>query len=208
MPEASANVIAPERLVACHECDALYREAPVPPHVQARCRRCDALLLRGTRHGVVVPLALTCAAGILFVVANLSPVMGLEFEGGRNASSLFGAVHALYHQDMRLLATLVLLTTCVAPALDLAAMLYLLLAVQFNTRPAGFAAILRMALVLKPWGMVEVFLLGVLVALVKLAHMATVAPGVALWAYAGVMLLLAAIAATFDPRALWAHLKP
>ncbi|MGH8596028.1 MAG: paraquat-inducible protein A [Gammaproteobacteria bacterium] len=158
---------------------------------------------RGTRRSLTPPLAYTCAAIILFVIANLCPIVGLEFEGARNTATALGAVQALYSQDMLLLAALVLITTIAIPALDLGAMAYLLFAAQFGAKPPGLALILRLILTLKPWGMVEVFMLGILVALVKLAHMATVVPGIALWAFGGVMLLLALTAASFEPRDLW-----
>jgi paraquat-inducible protein A len=194
-----------QALVACHECDALYRAPSSSIGALVRCQRCGATLYRDLGPEVSRPLAYICAAGILFLIANLSPIMGLEFEGVYNASTLIGAVHALYDQDMRLLGLLVLLTTCVIPALNLLAMLYILLPLHFSYRPPGFTGVLRVIQQLKPWGMVEVFLLGVLVALVKLTHMATVVPGTALWAYAGVMLLLTLAAASLDPQTLWEH---
>ena len=68
-----------------------------------------------------------------------------------------------------------------------------------------FALVFRMLQAVRPWGMVEVFMLGVLVSLVKLAHLAGVVAGIALWSFAALMLVMAAITAVFDPRALWAR---
>ena len=200
---STSNLPVHQTLVACAECDALYRRPTIAPGVEVICRRCGAGMYRGHGYGLTAPLAYIAAAAILFLIANVRPIMGLEFEGASNASTLLGAVQALYAQDMRLLSLLVLVTTCAIPALDLLAMLYLLVPIHFARRPPGLATIFRIVQQLKPWGMVEVFLLGVLVALAKLAHMATVMPGIALWAYGGVMLLRALAAASFDPQELW-----
>ena len=71
-----------------------------------------------------------------------------------------------------------------------------------------FGAVFRLLQFAQRWGMVEVFVLGSLVSLVKLAHLATVEPGIALWSFAALMLVMAAIEANFDPRDLWARVAP
>jgi paraquat-inducible protein A len=104
---------------------------------------------------------------------------------------------------MRLVATLVLLTTFLAPAVELAVMLYLLLALKLGRRPAGLTLNMRILQNVTPWGMVEVFILGVIVALVKLTHYGSIIPGLALWSFGALTLLLAATAASFNVRDVW-----
>jgi len=172
----------------------------------ARCRRCGAVLYRRRRHGLDATLALTLAAAVLFGLANAFPLVGLDLQGQTRDTSLWGAVSTLWDQDMALLAALVFATTLALPAFDLAAMLWLLLPLAVGRRPIAGAQVLRGLLAIRPWGMVEVFLLGVLVALVKLAHLATVVPGVALWSFGALILLMAAAAASFDADLAWARL--
>ena len=191
---------------ACHECDALQHKVPLQRGGMARCWRCGAVLYRRSRHGIETTLALTLAAAVLFVLANIFPIVGLEMQGQRNTTSLWGAVVSLWEQDVPLLALLVFATTMLLPALDLAAMLWLLMPLALGHQPLAGTRVLRALLAVKPWGMVEVFMLGVLVALVKLAHLASVVPGVALWSFGGLILLFAAAAASFDADQAWVRL--
>jgi paraquat-inducible protein A len=190
-------------LIACHECDVLQREPPLPAGGVARCVRCGALLYRRIRNGIDRTLAYTMAAGILFLVANFFPIISLRFNDVSNATTLLGAVSGLYDQHFPLVAALVLITTIIAPATELAALTYLLLPLRLGSVPRHFAAVFRFVHAIQPWGMIEVFVLGVLVSLVRLASVAEVTPGVALWSFGALMFLLAAGAASFEARDLW-----
>ena len=190
-------------LIACHECDVLQRQTALPAGGVARCVRCGALLYRHTINGVDRTLAFTLGAGLLFLLANFFPIIGLEVNGVSNATTLFGAVRGLYKQSMPLVAALVLITTIVVPASQLAALTYLLLPLRIGWVPRHFAEAFRFVQAVRPWGMIEVFVLGVLVSLVRLTHVAEVTPGVALWSFGALMLVLAAGAASFEPRDVW-----
>ena len=191
-------------LIACHECDLLQREARLPAGGIARCRRCGATLYRSHPQSLERTLALTAAAILLFVIANAFPIVGLQLQGQLIQTTLFNTVRTLYDEDMKSVAALVFVTTIAMPALELFALAYLVLPLKLGRVPRHFAPVFRVLQAVRPWGMVEVFMLGVLVSLVKLAHLASVVPGVALWSIAALMLVMAAIAATFDERALWA----
>ncbi len=189
--------------IACHECDLLQREIALPAGGSALCRRCGGLLYRHTPGSLERTLAFTLGALVLFLVANAFPIVGLEVQGNLNSSSLFDAVQTLWDQNMTALAALVAVTTMLTPALELALMTYILLPLQFGRVPTRLPALLRILQAARPWSMVEVFMLGVLVSLVKLAHIASVVPGIALWSFGGLMLLLTAAAATFNPHDVW-----
>jgi paraquat-inducible protein A len=195
-----------ETLIACHECDLLLREVALPEGGLARCGRCGAELYRSHPDSIDRSLAFTLGAVVLFVISNVFPILGIEVQGQATQSTLIGAVRSLYDQDMHLVAALVFVTTVVMPVIELSAMTYLLLPLRLGRAPRYFSPVFRVLQAVRPWGMVEVFMLGVLVSLVKLAHIANVVPGVALWSFGGLMLLLAAAAAAFDPRVLWAHM--
>jgi paraquat-inducible protein A len=106
---------------------------------------------------------------------------------------------------MRSVAALVFVTTIAMPALQLSAIAYLVLPLRLGRVPAHFGRVFRVLQTVRPWGMVEVFMLGVLVSLVKLAHLAGVVAGIALWSFAALMLVMAGITAVFDVRELWAR---
>jgi len=205
----AANIApGPPPVLACHECDLLQREIRLAPGRVAQCSRCGAELYRAAHNSVSHTLAFSLAAAVLFLIANVNPIVGLEMQGTRNATNLLGAVHTIWEQGMPAVATLVFLTTFLLPAIELSAMIYLLLPLKLGKIPPGLPAIMRILQVIKPWGMVEVFMLGVLVALVKLTHFASVIPGLALWSYGALTLMLAAAAASFDIRDVWERVPP
>ncbi|MFT5531965.1 MAG: paraquat-inducible protein A [Burkholderiaceae bacterium] len=190
-------------LTACRECDLLQHEIALPPHAEALCLRCGAQLYRQTLHGPDTTLAFTLTSVLLFMLANFFPLIRLELQGNKTSSTLFGAVTTLASQDLLSVALLVFATTILVPAIEMAAMLYLLLPHRLGIAVPGKALTFRLIERLRPWGMIEVFMLGVLVSVVKMATFATVVPGVALWSFGALMLTLAAAAHFFNPRDLW-----
>ena len=195
------------QIIACHDCDLLQREIPLRPGCAASCSRCGAVLYRNATDSIERTLAYTLAAVVLFVIANVFPIFAIEIQGSRSAINLLGAVRSLWDQQMQFIALLVFLTTILIPALELVTMTYLLLPLRFRRIPAGYTLFLRMLQIVEPWGMVEVFMLGVLVSLVKLTSSFKVVPGVALWSFGCLTLLLAAVAASFSTRDVWARLE-
>ncbi|MDN7180236.1 paraquat-inducible protein A [Caballeronia sp. SEWSISQ10-4 2] len=194
------------RLIACHECDLLQRETALASGGTARCRRCGAALYKRPPANVDGALALTLAAMVLFVVANTFPIVGLSVNGTLVETTLFGAVHVLYDDGVWPIAGLVFATTLLMPLLDMAAVTYVLLPLRTGHVPRRPDIVLRVLRHVTPWGMIEVLILGMLVALVKLAAIASVVPGIAMWAFGAVMLLLAAAASTFDPHDIWTRI--
>ena len=189
-------------LLACHECD-LLQAAPANSVQGVSCCRCGGQLLPGPAYRPSTSLALVLAGLLVFVLANAFPVVGLEANGVKTATTLLGTAWQLSQQQMEPVALLVLLTGVLTPGLELLCLLYLLLPLSLGHAPRGFARVMRLVHVLHPWGMVEVFLLGVLVSLVKLAHMAEVHPGIGLWSFFALIVLLAGNASRFDPGMLW-----
>jgi paraquat-inducible protein A len=193
-------------LIACRECDLVLREIDLKPGGSACCACCGSTLYRNTPDSLERTLALILAAAILFIIANIYPILGIEIKGTRNATNLFGAVQSLWDQGVHTVACLVFATTILLPTIELALMIYLLLPLKLKLELPGTTLILRYLQGIKPWGMVEVFMLGILVSLVKLSDQSNLIPGVALWSFLGLTLLLAAAAATFNPREIWNRL--
>lgn len=195
------------RLLACPECDCLQREVAVPDHGRAECVRCGAELYRNKPGSLDRTLAFVLGAAVLFLVANAFPLMQLDAQGLRTSATLAGTAWALHQQGMSSVALLVFATAVLVPALEVALMLYLLVPLRFGAVPRDLAIALRIVGALEPWGMVEVYLLGALVALVKLRHIAAVHPGTALYAMAGFIVLFSAAAASFERRDLWQRVE-
>ena len=190
-------------LMACHECDLVHQLGEIPPGGAARCSRCGASLYRPKRDSINRTLALTMAGVILFLVANTHPFLGFRIGAQVRETILATGIYQLYQQDMKTIATLVLFTVVLVPAIHLLCMLYILVPLQLNLVPRHLARVFRLYMFLKPWGMMEIFMLGILVSIVKLIKMATIIPGVALYAFLALIFVLAAMAVTLDDHLIW-----
>jgi paraquat-inducible protein A len=196
-----------ENLIACHECDLLHQRQPLPPGVTARCVRCGAVLYRRKRNSLNRVLALTIAGLILFIIANVYPFLTFRLEAQIQKTNLITGIIELYDQGMWIVAGVVLLTSILMPLLELTGMLYVLLPLKINRKPWKHPFIFRMVRSFKPWGMMEVFMVGILVAFVKLSKMASIIPGIALYAFLSLIFVLAASAASLDPHIIWNRLE-
>lgn len=192
-------------LIACPECDLLQKAPVLTRDTVARCSRCNMVLYGPADENLDRPLAFTLAATILFVAANTFPIVGLELQGQSSTATLFGTARSLYDQNMTFLGVLVFVTTILVPGLQLGAMLSVLVPLRLGHVPQLLPLALRTLQAVRPWGMIEVFILGLLVSLVKLAGMAKVVPGTGLWSFAGLLLMIAAAVASFDARVIWAR---
>jgi paraquat-inducible protein A len=189
-------------LIACEECDAIHRRIAMDNNEVALCGRCGAELERDMSSLGRRVLPLTIASLFMYVIANIFPIIEMELQGIASRTTLIGAVFSLNSQGMPLVAFLVLVTTILFPLMQLLGLIYLFASI---TRPGyhpGFNLLARMIQTLRPWVMMEVFLLGAIVAFVKLTSMATVLPGVALWALGTLAILLASIF-SFNSRYIW-----
>ncbi len=190
-------------LFVCHECDLLQRIVSVPEGATARCRRCGAVLWKHTRNSVERTLAFSVTALVLFVIANAFPFLALKSGSIVQQTTLLSGVLALQAQGYWLLAGVVLLTSVLFPLAQILATLYLLLPLRFGRRPWQFRRLFRLLGWVEPWSMMEVFMLGILVAVVKLAKMASVVPGGSLYAFVALIFVLAAAMSSLDPHQVW-----
>ena len=190
-------------LIACRQCDLVQRQVDLARNGIARCPRCNAILYRHHPASPERTLALTLGALVLFAIANIFPIVGIDIQGQVIRTTLVQAVMALYAHHSKIVALLLFVTTMAMPALEILALCYLLLALRGGRRPALFAPVFRLLQGVRPWNMVEIFMLGALVSIVRLSDLARIDVGIALWALAALMLVLAAIDATFDVGALW-----
>lgn len=195
------------RWIGCHDCDAVVPEPEVPDGGAAICARCGGILFRRQSHTVEITLALTFAAAILFIVANSFPFLSLEMQGRATQTTLASGSRALWNQGRAAVALLVFLTTILAPLVQISLMLYVLAPLHVGRRAPGSALAFRLVETFRPWSMMEVFLIGTLVALVKLADMADILPGLALWAFALLIPTLAGASAFLDPETVWRRIE-
>lgn len=191
------------KLIACPECDQLYRYQPVTSGGKANCRRCGALLYRHVPDSLDRGIALYLTALICFLFANAYPFLSLELGGRVEENVLVSGGLAMFDAGMGDLGVLIFLTSVGFPFLTIAGMLYLMVPVRLGFRPPGMGPVYRLLDAISPWSLVSVFMLGTLIAIVKLQDIANVIPGLSLYALVGLLLSFAAARASFDPEDLW-----
>lgn len=140
---------------------------------------------------------------VLFVISNVFPFMSFELEGRSQDNTLISGVIEMYRSGLWGLAMVVLLMSIIFPLVKIVGILYVLIPLKMNKRPWMLAKSFRMLDLLHPWGMTEVYMLGVFVAYVKLSDLATITPGIALYSFGVLLIVSAAATASLDPRIVW-----
>jgi paraquat-inducible protein A len=199
--------MADASLVACLHCDLLQRIPELEPGGSARCPRCNKELWRRREDSLNRTLALTLAAVVLYVIANSVPMLGLTIVGREASTTVIGGAQHLWDNGQKIVGVLVLLTAVIAPALQIGLMLAIVLGAMRERAPRWVGALLRHHPTTRIWSMIEVMMVGVLVALVKIADYATVIPGVALFVLWVLVFLLAGMSASFDSREVWEKIQ-
>jgi paraquat-inducible protein A len=194
-------------VIVCPACDLAHRGASAPPTERTRCSRCSAYLQRPENGRIDTAIGLAAAALGLFLLSNVYPLVAIESNGSTRTATLSGAALGLYRQGHAVLASLVFITTVAGPLLQILSLLYLLIPLRRNRRAPGQKMIFRLLAQIRPWTFIEVFMLGALVALVRLAAFARVVPGVALWSCALLMLTLAALTSRTSPGQFWSWVE-
>ena len=169
--------------------------------------RCGSTLASRPTDPFNRPLALTVAAAIVFVVANTAPLMGLSAVGRYADTTIGGGVYQMWRQGEPVTAVIVAFCAVIAPGGYILFMLTVLLAARRPPVPVWIGEVLRWASSMEPWSTIEVMILGILVALIKIAELATVTPGIGMYAMGGLVSLLAAIAMTFEVSEIWERVE-
>jgi paraquat-inducible protein A len=199
--------LADASLIACLHCDLLQRLPELEAGASARCPRCDKELWRRREDSLNRTLALTLGAAVLYVIANSVPMLGLTIVGREASTTVLGGVEHLWADGQQIVAALVLFTAIIAPALQIGLMLAIVLGARRETVPRWVGMLLRHHPTTRIWSMIEVMMVGVLVALVKIADYATVIPGMALFVLWVLVFVLAGMQASFDPREVWDRIE-
>ncbi len=194
-----------DRLTECHECGLIQRNPPIPPGGSSACVRCGCVLHRHRPDSLNRTLALTIAGLVLFAVANSFPFLSFEMQGQATETTLFTGVKDLYAQGKWEIAAVVAFTAVLAPGMQLLLLITILVPLTQDRMPRWLPSLFRMVRTLAPWGMMDVFLVGILVSVVKLAEMATIVPGTSLFAFVALIFVLAAAQAALDPDLVWSR---
>lgn len=191
-------------ILQCHRCGLTQRSPRPNTPARVSCCRCRADLSRRKRHRPQVTLALAVAGAVLFLAANLQPILELSKMGYISTETLVGGVIAVWNQGYWPLAILILLASVLFPVMKITLLILLGWGYPLRrTSPRWTLFWWKVSQAIDQWAMVDVYLLAVAVGLIKLSALATVTLGPGLYALVGVVILLAVAPATFDPTSLW-----
>ncbi|MBS1212420.1 MAG: paraquat-inducible rane protein [Proteobacteria bacterium] len=187
----------------CHACHLLSRATSATSH--PCCPRCGAPLHGRKPDSLARTWALTLTAYILYVPANLLPVMTVTMSGRGEPDTILSGVKELALGGMWPLALLVFFASITVPVMKLLVLTFLLLSVQFKSRwrPRERTVLYRITESVGRWSMIDIFVIAILVALVKLGSLATIYAGAGAVAFGGVVVITMFAAMSFDPRLIW-----
>ena len=199
-----AHTAAARGLATCTVC------GKVQDHRLGYCQRCHARLHLRTPRSIQRTLALTLAATVLYIPANVLPMMTVGGLGGEEPSTILSGVVLFWQMHAYPVAIIIFTASVVIPILKLVAILRLCWAASRPCDPRSATRIYRLTEVVGRWSMVDVFVVAILVAVVQLGSLMTIRPGPAAVAFGAVVVLTMIAAMSFDPRLIWdrAHATP
>jgi len=195
-------------IAACHGCGTIYMPRRLDTGQTAACAVCDSVVQSGPLRSFDLPLALGLAASVLFLLANSLTFLTFELEGREIVANLWQGAVALWAAGMWPLSVLVLLLATVIPGVRILLLIFVLGSLARGRTGQIPRRAFKLAGRLQPWAMMEVYLLGVIVAYVKLSDMADIGLHAGVWSLALLIPVLALAESLIDPRAVWDAFAP
>jgi paraquat-inducible protein A len=194
-----------EMQLACETCGLVQRVEEVEPGMTAECIRCGSPIISRPASGAQTTAALTIAALVLYIPANIYPILRMNLYGTYSENTIWDGIVSLMQYNEYLVAAIVFLASIVVPLLKLLGLLFLVASVHWGQgrRLRARTHIYQFIDAIGPWAMLDVFLLAILVALVKLGDLGKVIPGPGLIAFTGVVVLTMLASQSFDPKLIW-----
>ena len=193
--------------IACHECDLIHDIPSMPNRAAAVCVRCGCVLFRAKTDSIDRTLAWTFAGLVLYAVAVSFPFLAMKNGPISNETGLLTGIEFLYRQGIIPLAALVLLTCVLIPLIQMLGLLYIFIPLKLNFRVKYAIPVFRLFKHIKPWSMMEIYMLGILVSIVKLGKMATIVPGLAVIAFGILIFVLNFALSAVDEHMVWEKLE-
>ena len=191
------------QLMRCPVCDLLQRVEQPGAGRAAHCSRCGARMLQRKKNSLHRTAAFSLAALILYVPANIYPILRMDYYGAYSESTVWDGCGRLFRDGMWPVAIIVFLASIIIPLFKLLGLFFLVVTAKSMKRQKERTRVFRFIEVIGPWAMLDVYLLAVLVAVVKLEQLATILPGPGLLAFTAVVVLTILASACFDPRLIW-----
>lgn len=191
------------QLFSCADCGALVATEPVRPGYSLTCPRCKATLVTDKKESINRTLAFSFTGLMFFLPAAVLPIIELNIYGLTGECSLLRGVSQLYHYGFPLITFLVFLCSILIPVVTLLLLLFMSFSVKFNICTGFLKPALKSYLHLEHWAMLDVYMLGIFIAFVKLRDLGEISTHAGLYCFTA--LLVSGLAATlvFDPGFVW-----
>lgn len=196
----------PHRTI-CHICDTVHDAEPIPEGSQADCTCCGAVLYRNRPASLARVTSFSLTALLLMIAVHSAPFVQMDAGEIRTFLTLPGAAMSLYQEGAPILGLFVAMFTIVIPLLLSGGLVYICLPLMSGNIAPGAMHVMKWISRSEPWNMIEVFLLGVLVSLLKLGHVAELHFGMGFWAFSVLMFCMAAAISAIDKKELWDRME-
>ena len=193
--------------IGCAECDLLVTVSGLSPGERASCPRCGHVLMENTPDGMTRSLAFALSAALLLVMSMCFPFLSIQANGLEQVMTLPRSAYELYLEGYLSIAILVMGPIIAVPAMMISALVSMLVAIRRGVPAPWLIPTGRFLFFLNPWSMVEVFVVGVLVSLVKIGAMATVILGISFWAYIVFSICFISALTNLDRVLLWDRIE-
>ena len=205
----SSMTAASASLLSCHSCNLLSRISKPHGHAHAVCPRCGAPLHMRKTNSISRTWALILAAYVFYIPANVLPITKVISLGQVQSDTIMSGVIYFIHSGMWPIALVIFIASVFVPLIKLFILTYLLISVQRKSkwRPQDRTRLYRITEVVGRWSMVDIFVVTILVALVKLGNVATIEAGPAAVHFAAVVVITMFAAMSFDPRLIWDEME-
>jgi len=191
--------------MVCHECDLLIAVPALETGQKAYCPRCNYLLAAHRPHALAMVFAFAVSGLLFLLLSTAFPFLGFSASGQERTVTLLQSIAILVTEGLPSLAAIVFVSIVMIPAAFLIGAVYVSSALKMNRLLPGTVMMLRWILMLMPWSMAEIFLIGILVAFVKIVTLADVSLGLSFWAYVLFTVCMTVVMLYPDKRRLWAR---
>ena len=189
-------------VLKCVHCGQSQLLPKIPIGCRATCVRCNETLRQHAPRGVQRTIALSLAALVLYIPSNTLPILSISQMGHRSESTIWSGVVELWQTGTPGIAVLVFLCSILIPLFKILGLLYLCTSYQIHS-PRKYSSILRFISVIGRWSMLDVFLVAIFVAIVKLGTFASIQTELGIVAFSGVVVLTMLASTNFEPKLLW-----
>jgi paraquat-inducible protein A len=193
------------RVISCKICGQVHEELPLAPGTFAECVRCGSRLAERSYSSLHRTAALSLAALLLYVPANLLPILRLELYGSVSENTVWDGVVKFYQDRSYFIAVIVLLASIVIPLFKLIGLFVVVTTTAFRSRRRLLFRtwLFRFIDSIGRWAMLDIFVVAIWVAVVKMGQLANVSPGRGLFPFGCVVVLTLLASASFDPQLIW-----